>query len=182
MRDVMIDLETLGRRAGCSVLSIGAVAFDAETGELGPEFYAVVNRDSCAIAGLHEDPETIAWWDAQSCDAKTVLLHAEEGGLLLPDALQRFTIFLLGFDVKKVKVWGNGGDFDNTILTACYASIGETTPWDFWNNRCYRTLKNLAPQIKLERTGTYHNALDDAMSQARHAIKLLQHLEERANV
>lgn len=175
MQNVMNDLETLGRRAGCAILSIGAVAFDQATG-LGAEFYVVVNRESCVLAGLHEDPETVAWWEKQSPEAKTVLRQAEEGGLMLADALDKFTEFLSSYDLKQVKIWGNGSDFDNAILTACYAAVGKDLPWEFWNNRCYRTLKSLRPQVKMTRQGTYHNALDDAKSQALHAIQLLEAL------
>ena len=173
MEHVMIDLETLGRRAGCSILSIGAVAFDPAKG-LGEELYVVVNRQSCVDAGLHEDQDTLDWWEKQSQNARTVLQQsAEPGSLVLADALTQLTEYLDQFGAKKAKVWGNGSDFDNAILTACYASIGKNIPWEFWNNRCYRTLKSLKPQIKMARQGTYHNALDDAKSQALHAIQLM---------
>lgn len=46
-------------------------------------------------------------------------------------------------------------------------------PWPHWNDRCYRTLKAMRPDVKMERTGTHHNAVDDATSQARHALALL---------
>jgi DNA polymerase III epsilon subunit-like protein len=174
MEHVMVDLETLGRRAGCSILSIGAVAFDPTSGELGTEFYVVVNRESCMLAGLHEDPETIAWWEKQNAQAQEVLGHATEGGLMLPEALAKLTEFLSNYDLKAAKVWGNGADFDNAILAACYAAVGSNQPWEFWNSRCYRTLKSFRPQIKMQRQGTYHNALDDAKSQASHAIQLLK--------
>jgi hypothetical protein len=47
-------------------------------------------------------------------------------------------------------------------------------PWKYWRNRCYRTLKNLHPEVPIERTGIYHRALDDARSQAVHAMQLLR--------
>lgn len=172
MKDVMIDLETLGRRAGCAILSIGAVAFDPKTKELGPEFYVVVNRLSCFDNGLHEDPETVAWWKNQNEEAKKILTETD-GGELLANALGKLTEYLSQFGIKQVKVWGNGSDFDNAILTNCYAAIGQNQPWSFWNNRCYRTLKCLKPEIKMLRRGTYHNALDDAKSQAIHALQLM---------
>jgi inhibitor of KinA sporulation pathway (predicted exonuclease) len=34
-------------------------------------------------------------------------------------------------------------------------------------------LKNLHPQVTLERTGTHHHALDDARYQAMHLMKIL---------
>lgn len=174
MEHVMIDLETLGRRAGCSILSIGAVAFDPVTKQLGPEFYVVVNRFSCSIMNLHEDPETIRWWEGQSAEARKILMEVDGTcGESLIDALKKLSEYLSQFGLGKVKIWGNGSDFDNSILAHCYAQIGKDTPWLFWNNRCYRTLKSLKPDIKMVRQGTYHNALDDAKSQAVHAIELL---------
>lgn len=173
MQDVMVDLETLGRRAGCAVLSIGAVAFDGKG--LGEEFYMVASTDSCTVLGLHVDPETLKWWESQSKEAKQVLLQAQGDDVLsLTEVLEEFALWLMQFDLKKVRIWGNGSDFDNAILTTAYAAIGRTQPWEFWNNRCYRTLKGLHPTVKLTREGTHHNALDDAKTQAKHAIELLR--------
>lgn len=178
MKDVMNDLETLGRRAGCAVLSIGAVGFDPETGKLGEEYYRVVNFDSCVSFGMHVDPETIAWWERQSPEAQKVLkqARAKRGNKPLDKALLEFNEFLSQFGPKAVRVWGNGSDFDNAILINCYAATGVAPGWEFWNNRCYRTLKGLIPSVKMDRAGTYHNALDDAKSQASHALKLFEAL------
>lgn len=176
MRDVMQDLETLGRRAGCAILSVGAVGFDPKTGELGEEYYRVVQLDSCVDAGLHIDPETIAWWEKQNPEAQKVLkqARAKRGNRTLVKTLNEFNEFLSQYGPKAVRLWGNGSDFDNAIMINCYAAAGITPGWDFWNNRCYRTLKNLHPTIKMDRTGVYHNALDDAKSQATHALKIFK--------
>lgn len=174
MKDVMIDLETLGTVPGCVILSIGAVAFDPASGQLGEEFYCVVNTESCKAAGLHEDQDTVDWWQKQNEEAKEVLLHADEGGLTLEEGMSKLTKYLEGIGIKSVRIWGNGADFDNAILAACYKAVGQKTPWSPWNGRCYRTLKNLIKGPKLKREGTYHNALDDAKTQAKHAIQLLR--------
>lgn len=175
MADVMVDLETLGRRPGCAVLSIGAVEFCPERG-LGKELYVVVSRaDQAAMPLLHEDPETLKWWMSQSEAARQVLAEADsKKAMPLAKALAQLTTFLAPMGLRRVKVWGNGADFDNAILSCMYGAVGQTVPWDFWNNRCYRTLKNLVPGPKLKREGTYHNALDDAKTQAEHAIQLLR--------
>ena len=179
MKDVMIDLETLGRRAGCAILSIGAVAFDAEAGKLGPELYTVVKLTSCEEAGLHIDPDTVAWWEKQNPEAQKVLKQARaaRGNKTLAKSLEELNKYLAQFGPKAVRVWGNGSDFDNAILINCFAAANLAAGWEFWNNRCFRTLKGFAPHIKTERTGTYHNALDDAKTQALHAIKVFQHLK-----
>jgi len=174
MDNVMIDLETLGRRAGCAILSIGAVAFDPVSGKLGPELYVVVDRES--QANLHTDPDTLAWWEGQSKEARAVL--TDKAAVPLGDALVKFNQYLSQFNFTKVKVWGNGADFDNAIMASCYAAAGLEVPWSFWNNRCYRTLKGVVGGPKLTRQGTYHNALDDAKTQAEHAIQLFKLLAE----
>lgn len=115
MNDVMIDLETLGKRAGCSILSIGAVAFDRSG--LGPELYTVARLDSCEKAGLHIDPDTVAWWEKQNPEARKVLKQARaaRGNKALDKALEELNKYLSQFDLKRVKVWGNGSDFDNAL-------------------------------------------------------------------
>lgn len=174
MKDVMVDLETLGTVPGCVVLSIGAVAFDPSSGQLGEEFYCVISTESCKASGLETNQDTIDWWSKQSDQAREVLAHADEGGLTLEEAMTKFTQYLEGFGIKQVRVWGNGSDFDNAILACCYQAVGQTPPWVPWNNRCYRTLKNMVKGPRLKREGTYHNALDDAKTQANHAIQLLR--------
>jgi exodeoxyribonuclease VIII len=173
MQDVMCDLETLGNSAGCAILSIGAVAFDPETGELGEEFYKVVNTSSCVVAGLAYDQDTLDWWKKQSPEARQVLRDANHpDSAPLIKALHEFSRYLhAACGGKAVRLWGNGADFDNPILATAYKRCRIETPWKFWDSRCYRTLKNLHPDVPLpKRTGTHHNALDDAKTQAEHAL------------
>jgi len=89
-------------------------------------------------------------------------------------ALKEFNAYLIELDHQTVQIWGNGADFDNSILAAAYRACRIEPAWKFSNNRCYRTLKGLYPADKLKRQGIYHNALDEAKSQAVHAIALLR--------
>lgn len=177
MPDVMLDLETLGTRPGCAILSIGAVAFDVDADALGPEFYVVVNRKSCESKGLVVDPDTVAWWSRQSDEARKVLAEADTAPNGLGGALAMLTGYLGRFGKRDLRVWGNGSDFDQPILAACYAVVGYPLPWLFYNNRCHRTLRALAG-LKADppRHGVYHNALDDAKTQAMQAINCFRKL------
>lgn len=175
MQDVMVDLETLGQVPGFVILSIGAVGFN-ETALDNDDFYCVVHRPTCLDVYLREEEGTKAWWDRQSEEARHVLEKSldENHALPLQKALEYFNNFLRRFGGQQnVRVWGNGSDFDNAGLSCAYDAAGVKPGWNFWNNRCYRTLKNQAPAIKLVREGTYHNALDDAKSQARHLQQIL---------
>jgi len=173
MRDIMWDLETLGQTPGCVMLSIGAVAFD-EKG-LGKEFYCVVNTDDCKKAGLFTEDSTQAWWDDQSPEAREVLKQAanKKSSMPLKLALDKLTEFIASVgNPSSIRMHGNGSDFDNAILAVAYLKAGREVPWKFWNNRCHRTNKAKAKGTEPKRQGTYHNALDDAKHQARHAIAL----------
>lgn len=178
MRDVMVDLETLGVVPGFVILSIGAIAFDeqglCDDGDDG--FYTVVHRPSCEEAFLSINHETEEWWLRKHEDARQVLDQSMDpcASLALPVALARLNAYLGRFGgQQKVRVWGNGSDFDNAGLACAYDAVKVPLGWKFWNNRCYRTLKNLAPEVEMDREGTYHNAIDDARSQAKHLIRIL---------
>jgi hypothetical protein len=171
VKGVMLDLETMGTKPGSAIVAIGAVLFDIEKRTIEKDFYASVSLESCMEAGLQCDPGTILWWMRQGDDARKAI--AEVAGFPLRHALLEFaTLFA---PKSELTVWGNGADFDNVLLTVAYEKAGLSLPWKQFNNRCYRTIKNL-PQHKsnkIVRVGTHHNALDDARSQALHLITLL---------
>ena len=158
MNDVMLDLETLGNRPNAVIVAIGAVKFNAL--ELGESFYVRVDPRSCVAAGLEMDVETVQWWLAQSDEARKEITAP---GIPLSMALAQFTGFL---DHPEYRVWGNGAAFDNVIMASAYRAFNLPSPWRFWNDRCYRTVKGMFPAVALKRGGTHHNALDDAMEQA----------------
>jgi exodeoxyribonuclease VIII len=177
MKNVMVDLETLGTKPGSVILSIGAVFFSEEG--LGEEFYCIVNHADSVAAGLTEDASTLKWWQSQKPEAQKVLSDAKNEVIAKPlrEALVLFSKWLYGEAGKKhLKVWGNGSDFDNVLLSSAFAVVGMATPWLFWNSRCFRTLKNLpgAELLAPKRVGTHHNALDDAKTQALHAVEIMQ--------
>jgi hypothetical protein len=174
----MIDLETLGTRPGCSILSIGAVVFSRD-GVWKDGFHQVINRDSCRLAGLSEDPGTLAFWAKQSEEARATLVTASQGGRGLEEALKAFSSWLLDISLTEgpPHVWGNGADFDQPILAWAYFVCGLSLPWKYYDSRCYRTLKNLWPGVAPPpRQGTHHNALDDARFQAEHAALILKEM------
>lgn len=179
MPHVMFDLETLGTRAGCAVLSIGAVEFCPDSGRLGAEYYQVINRRSCVSKGLTEDAGTLAWWSKQSPEAQKVLAEAETCEQGLGGALVTFTRYLERFGKRDLRVWAMA-DFDIPILSHCYALVGYPLPWLYYNGRCYRTLRSLGNlKTPAPRPGVAHNALDDAKAQAQQAIEILQSIAAR---
>lgn len=177
MKDVMLDLETLSLSPRAVVVSIGAVYFDPDSGVLGDQILL-----SCADlaaqqrAGRIIDADTVLWWLDQSKGAQLSTFgqvdeRVERYHTL--QALDRFTEFLGHYGPGAKCLWGNGSAFDVTILESLYISFGKKVPWSSIDVRCYRTLKNLRPEVRGEGFGTKHNALDDAIAQAQHAQQLL---------
>lgn len=174
MNNIMIDLETMGQGPNAAIIAIGAVRFDIEKLEYGSAFYNVIDLSSAVDNGGIIDASTVKWWMTQSEEARDLF---KQKAVHINEALINFSHWIeLISDQRKVRVWGNGSDFDNVILNSAYQRAQLNTPWKFYNNRCYRTLKNLYPDIKLERTGTHHNALHDAQNQTVHLLEIFSHI------
>lgn len=181
MSEIMIDLETMSTAPDAAIVSIGAVLMDPLEG-LGATFYRVVDLQSALNLGGQVDASTILWWLQQGHDARAEL--QDPGAVHIGSMLVDLRAWMdAAGDIESRKVWGNGANFDLPILASaakrgCYPAM-----WHHWNSRCYRTLKAENRHIPAgERIGTHHNALDDAMHQARHwvAIKRATQVSEVA--
>lgn len=173
--DVMIDLETLGTDPGCVVLSIGAVVFGPSG--TGAEFHRILSVDQQVKGGMKIDPDTEKWWEQQSEAAAETLVAARAKDHHLIYDLIDFSVWVtttVGLE-RKANIWGNGAEFDNSILGALYKKFGLQKPWSYGESRCYRTLKNLRqiPLPERPADNVFHNALGDARLQAQHAVLIL---------
>lgn len=170
MNNLMIDLETMGTRADAAIVSIGAQFFCPDTLELGDSFYRVVDLQSAVDQGASITPSTVMWWMQQSDQARHALQKDAEH---IASVLLEFKSWCMNTcPPGDLMVWGNGAAFDNVILSSAYDRNQLSPPWKHWNDRCYRTLKNLYPAVQMAREGTHHNALDDARSQALHFLAI----------
>ena len=170
MSNIMLDLETLGNGSDAVIIAIGAVKFDPKTGFVGDGFYELVHPKSCTDIGLKMDSSTVMWWLKQSHEARGAF--ADESKMRpLPEVLEEFATWVE--DREKALVWGNGANFDNVILSNAYKAVNQPQPWPYWGDRCYRTISALRKDIKRNRVGTHHNALDDATTQAQHLLEIL---------
>lgn len=161
---VMVDLETLGTASNSVIVALGAARFDAN-GVLDT-FYRRISAQSCVDVGLQLDVSTVEWWMKQSAEARAVF---EQPGLQLATVLYDFQVWY----AQGACLWGNGATFDNVLLANAYKACKVKAPWPYWGDRCYRTVKALHPLVKADPfEGVQHNALDDAVHQAKHVIKI----------
>lgn len=168
-QQIIVDLETLGKKPGAVILSIGAAKFGH--GEILDTFYERINIESSLKHNFEVDAPTILWWMEQNDEARREICQP---GKDISSVLENFRAYVGN---EGAEIWGNGADFDNVLLSYAYNRLEMRCPWTHRDNRCYRTLKNLCPQIELVREGCHHNALDDAISQAKHLMEILEYLK-----
>jgi exodeoxyribonuclease VIII len=183
MHNIMLDLETLDTTSTAVVLSIGAVAFDPYGSVLGDKFYVELTEDLAdqQTRGRTISASTVKWWLGQSVMARQVFTDPPQQGVdrrTTAQGLHKFATFVASNGGAGAFIWGNGADFDNVILASLYNAYKIPQPWHFGSNRCYRTLKSLHLP-RLNRQGTHHNALDDAVSQASHVQDIFRWLAPR---
>jgi len=165
---IMFDLETMGKLPTAAFTSIGACLFEPHTDWIGETFHLHVSLENATRAGLTTDASTILWWlDQDDAARRTVVLGQLDAAPLIT-ALEAFAAFV----PAGAEIWCNGNSFDFPILAHAYHVAGMETPWQYFNERDLRTLKGLNKGARIERGGIHHNALDDAIHQA----KLVQHI------
>ena len=166
MKHVMLDLETLGTVSDACIMSIGAVKFDLESDKIDDlGFYASVSVDSNLELKRRIQEDTLIWWMNQGESAKGVFNESKQH---LRTALTDFSDWV---GDGEYQVWSNGADFDIPMLAHALTQCGIEIPWKFWNSNCFRTYKRLpgAKNVKLPFDGVKHNAMFDAIHQAKTA-------------
>ncbi len=143
-KDVMLDIETLGKRTNACLIQVAARAFDIDSGLFSHTFNGVIRNSGGVL-----DVDTVAWWMQQS--------HAPALGAKLADPSQtgderevleelcRF-MRLCGAHEEGVRVWAHGGTgFDFPILQSAFERCGLAVPWHYRAPRDTRSLFDVAP-------------------------------------
>ena len=166
----MIDLETLSTRRTAAIAQIGAVEFDPFSDQLGRTFRVNVALESCVLAGLHFQEQTFAWWAQQRASAKISVFTGQR--VDLTTALTGLKDFVGGGGDSRV--WADPSEFDHAVILNACDAVGVEYPWPRRATRDARTFKEeawrrmgvvTAPPYNT--VGTEHDALDDAVWQAR---------------
>ncbi len=169
MRDVMVDLETMGTAHDAAIASIGACTFDITTGEIArTTFYTAVHLHSCTEVGMTMDAGTVEFWLEQPELSRLVLL---QGRSTLPDALNSLAAFM----PRKPRLWSHA-TFDSVILDSAYRLCGIKRPWHDRGVRDIRTLVSLwgdlCPKAENPIREKPHHALKDALLQAEYCSRM----------
>ena len=164
----MIDIETMGNISYSSILSIAAVKFDIETGDIGEKFHVNITFKSCLDAGLIVNADTILWWMDRNSKARKAIISPTN-----PVSLVTALLSFNGFCSKEYFIWGNSPRFDLGLIQNAYNKLDLPIPWDFRKERDVRTLVGFAPEIKNNHVmvGVAHNPIDDCLNQISYCTK-----------
>jgi len=166
MKDVMIDIETMGTRATSAIVQIGACYFDRKTGEIGDVFTINIEHldDTFTV-----DHSTINWWLNQSEEARKSI---SVFGVSIDNAMRQLREFLKDGEF----LWSHA-TFDVPIIQNSFEKCRMKNPIPYRGMRDIRTLMDLADhRSETEREGTHHDALDDCKFQVVYCVEALNKL------
>lgn len=172
MKDIMIDLETMGNQPTSAIIQIGACYFDRNTGEIGNTFLENVSLADSMMHGLTVDASTIEWW----------MVQENKSWLVSPRRLADALGVLFNFIKTKTYIWSHS-TFDIPILNNAYNRIESKAPFHYRMTRDLRTLTHLSGSSKNESTevrdegADAHNALNDCLYQVKYTVECLNKLK-----
>lgn len=170
---IMLDLETMGKTPTAAIIAIGAVEFDPVEGAIGGSFYQLVDLENAVAWGGTMDASTVRWWLGRSDAQRAALL--EQDAACLHNSLLMLSRWIGERGEKADRIlWANGAGFDFPIIRHAYACCGEAAPWEWWNERCYRTMKALRRDVATGVSETSHHACLDAINQAEHLNRIMR--------
>lgn len=163
MRDVMIDIETLGVRPTSAIVQIGACYFDRKTGEIGERLS--INIKPPEDDRFTTDKSTLDWWDSQSQAARAAVFTAT--AVSIEGALVELTNFL-----RKAEYLWCHATFDAPIVFNAFTVCGIKIPMHYRSTRDIRTLMDIADHHSgRPRGGIHHNAIDDCVFQVGYVVE-----------
>lgn len=163
VRQTVIDLETYGKSPYAAIASIGIVDFFVgDEFVIEDQYYANIDQGLNKKLNREYDDDTIDWWLEQDINVRNALLIDQKP----LDVVMREVI---AFIDKKATIWCQGTDFDISILKTIFKQLELEIPWKYYNVRDSRTFtEELGYSMRNYRdTSTHHNALDDAICQAK---------------
>lgn len=163
IKKLMLDCETLDVGERPVLLSIGAVVFDDK--RIHQYFHVSINAETAKAHGFTVSQSTLEWWDQQSRFARSAAFN---GIYHIEAALTALVNFYKQYDCQEI--WSKGALADIRWVNNALDYFEMARPWKYYNEFCFRTLLKSVPKFEIPFTGVEHNALDDAIHQARQFI------------
>jgi hypothetical protein len=171
MKDVMVDIETLGNGNRACIVQIGACYFDRKTGEIGKTFKVNIDAATAVASGAEMDASTVYWWLSQSKEAIESI--TKDPKVPIKQAMEDLNQFFQGAKC----IWSHA-TFDFVIIQGTLRRLGIKPLFQYKSARDIRTLMDLSGIKKSEakRVGTHHDGLDDAIFQVAYCVEAMNAL------
>lgn len=161
----MVDCETLDIGERPVLLSIGAVVFNDQ--QIQDYFEYFINKETAISEGFTVSQSTLDWWDQQDPDARAYAFNGEGD---IQEALKALIQF---YELNEcTEIWSKGSLADIRWINNALDYFGIERPWKYYKEFCFRTLLKSAPKFDMPFVGMPHNALDDAIHQAKQFIEI----------
>lgn len=165
----MLDLETLGTRNNCVIVSFSCKIADLDD-RRGFTIEAAFDKDLDILNQGERviEASTVLWWMQQSDEARKQFINAKR----IP-FWYCMRDFWTWYKIEAPKIihapvstiWSKGSNFDINIIVEAYKGSSQDAPWGYRDERCYRTIAALFPQITELPSEARHTASTDAISQ-----------------
>lgn len=158
MADIMIDIETLGRRNDAAIREVGLVAFESDGTIL----------ESVQLSVAH------GMWNThhRTFSGETILWLQKEGSLDLDHNCRSYEVltekidsFFKKHNGRESRVWTKG-QMDLEVIKDLYEELGKPLPWEYWQPRDMRTLLDFCKDVVKSPVRPSHKAVEDAVQQA----------------
>lgn len=173
MKDLMIDIETMGTGNNAVMIQLAGVFFNKDTGETGDEFCMGIDVKSCLDWGFVTTQETIDWWANQD---QNILRHIQETAYPVDHVIEWFYDFYKNTK-GDIKIWSHA-TFDFVIVQNYLAKIGKHMVHK--NARDIRTLVDLSgiDLKKYDWKMKTHDALDDCKFQIKYCVDAMKLIKD----
>jgi hypothetical protein len=162
MADVMLDIETLGTKPDCVIVTFGAVKFNPYSlDEPHSGIYMRLDADEQIAHGRSVEDDTLSWWMTQPEPVREEAI-GEGDRWDIESFIKALNKFLVGSDA----IWAQGPSFDMVILENLYRQYGYPQPWLYYQIRDSRTLFKVHGDPRVSGREGHHNALADCVYQA----------------
>lgn len=167
MKDIMLDIETLGTGNNAVIIQIGVCEFDRLTGEIGGRACYNLNLKDSLNKGFEIDADTLKWWLQQDQNVFNDILNDDQ-------CTPKVILNELSKIFKDKCVWCHA-TFDVPLLNNYFKK------YDVWGNIDYRKVRDIRTLVditnfdldSLDWTNKTHNALDDCIFQVDYVTKAL---------
>lgn len=177
---IMLDIETLGKKPDALVLSVGAAVMDMATLTIVDRRYWLLDHKSQEERTI--DADTVLWWMQQGDAARA---EFRRGDAVDPEELAG-DLHDLFRKYATSTPWANGTNFDLPILASLIRDYSVSpVPWGY-RHQDMRSLATVMDSVlswkdyTKQHNPTAHNALEDAVCQANYVLECMRWIRDRS--